>query len=65
MIERQLEECYQHMKPYIKNNKILKEMCCRCENYCGEQHDYEECRNEPCFKCWLGLMYLDWYNSFS
>lgn len=62
--ENNLQEAYRHIKPYIKVKKELKELCGNCEEYCGEQHDYEECRQKICFKCWLALVYLDWCNAF-
>ena len=61
---KKLEESYNHVKPYLKNQKILKDMCGHCERYCGEQHDYEECLNMPCFKCFLGYEYLKWETSW-
>lgn len=56
--ERKIEESYKHIKPYLKDQKILKDMCERCEKYCGKEHDYEECLNTPCFRCFLGYSYL-------
>ena len=63
-IESKLEEAYAHIKPYLKNQQILREMCQNCEAYCGETHDYEECRQKPCFRCYLGYEYLAWSSSF-
>ena len=52
--ERQLEEVYHSRKPYLN-----------CERFCGiENHDYSECRDFACFKNWLGLEYLDWFNGY-
>ena len=65
--ERQLKECYEHIKPYMdseETTKELREMCKRCDSYCGSEHDYEECREKPCFRFWLGYEYLKWVNSF-
>lgn len=67
-IEEQMEECYQHMKPYMKNmeeTKELRDMCASCDGYCGDEHEFNECREKPCFKLWLGWQYLDWMNSYS
>ena len=39
-IERQLEECYEHIKPYMDNEKESRElydMCKNCESYCGKK----------------------------
>ena len=62
--EIQLEESYNHFKPYIKKDKLLHEMCCKCGKWCGKEHNYDECRNETCFKLYLGFKYLDWCNSY-
>lgn len=67
-IENQLEECREHMKPYMKNEECTKElsgMCAVCEQYCGAEHDYTECYEKPCFRFWLAYEYLKWCNSFS
>ena len=62
-IDRQIEETWEHIKPYIKDQKELYEMCKHCERYCGKQHDYEECLNMQCFKFYLAYAYLDWCNN--
>ncbi len=67
--EKQLEEVYQrnlHCPGSFgkKESPELYEMCKDCENYCGEKHDYEECRQNQCFKNWLALEYLDWVNGY-
>lgn len=65
-IEHKLEECYCHIKPYIskKETPLLIQMCQRCEMWCGKNHDYSECRNNPCFKLFLGYEYLIWSSSY-
>ena len=63
-MQRKIEYSYTHIKPYLKTQEILKDMCGRCERYCGEQHDYEECLDMPCFKCFLGYSYLEWETSW-
>ena len=66
-IERKLEESYKHIKPYLNHKNevgILHEMCGRCEKYVGNDHDFAECRNEPCFICFLGFEYMCWEDSF-
>lgn len=60
IMRRKLDESYRHIKPYLKDQDILHKMCKRCERYCGIKHDYNECLNEPCFKCFLGYSYLEW-----
>jgi hypothetical protein len=60
-------EAYDHIRPYLRkleSTKELREMCNCCEGYCGEQHNYEECRDKMCFKFYLAFKYLDWCNSF-
>ena len=66
-IEKKLEECYQHIKPYLGNEEdtpLLNEMCKMCEFWNGEEHDYEECRNKACFKLFLGYQYLCWEDGY-
>lgn len=65
--KRNIKESYEHVKPYMKNiecTRELREMCSHCEKYCGIDHDYEECKDGPCFKFWLCYKYLEWSNSF-
>ena len=62
--QRKLDESYQHIKPYLASQEILKDMCSYCERYCGGDHNYEECLNMPCFKCFLGYSYLAWETSW-
>lgn len=67
--EEQLEEVYQrnlHCPGSFgkKDSPELYEMCKNCKNYCGEEHDYKECRQNQCFKNWLALEYLDWTNGY-
>ena len=61
-LESQLEEAYQHIKPYLKYQVELPEMCKHCERYCGKNHDYDECTDMMCFKFYLAYVYLDWSN---
>lgn len=64
-MEKMLTESYNHIQPYLhdyegSSGKWLQQMCKKCEMYCGEEHDYEECRNKPCFKLFLGCEYTEW-----
>lgn len=62
---RQLKESYNHIKPYLKTCcPELEKMCSKCEKYCGKEHDYEECKDEMCFKFFLAFEYLEWSNSY-
>lgn len=62
-----IEESYNHIKPYLKNTNEcgteLRKMCNRCELYCGNQHDWGECIDKPCFQFYLAFEYLEWLNS--
>ena len=65
--KRQIEESYNHIESYLDDSEIteeLREMCKNCEMYCGMEHDYEECRNNPCFNFWLCFEYMEWRNAF-
>lgn len=62
-LEPKLEEVYQHMKPYMNRTESVPElvaMCQHCERWTGCNHNYEKCRDMPCFKNWLGYAYLEW-----
>ena len=66
---RQLEEVYQRnircKGSFSKEESPeLYNMCKHCEQYCGEKHNYIECRNMQCFINWLALEYLDWINGY-
>lgn len=61
-IEKQIEEAYIHIKPYLRDQQELEEMCKQCERFCGKKHDYEECKDRVCFKFYLAYVYLDWCN---
>ena len=64
--KRNIEESYKHIKPYIKDDGCateLRKMCQFCENYYGDEHDYNDCINMPCFQFWLAYEYLEWLNS--
>ena len=63
-MQRKIEESYNHIMNYLKDQKILKDMCSHCENYSGEEHDYKECLSMPCFICYLGYEYLKWQTSW-
>lgn len=42
----------------------LCKMCHYCEMWYGEEHDYEECKDMPCFKFWLAYVYTEWCASW-
>lgn len=66
--EKNIEEAYKHIKPYLKDlecTKKLREMCRHCEGYCGKEHNYEECRDMTCFEFYLAFEYLEWNNSYN
>ena len=64
-LRRKLEESYEHHIDYANEDEKLQAMCARCEKWNGKGHDYEACKNEPCFICWLGFAYLEWEDSFN
>ena len=65
--KRNIEESYKHIKPYLSDTndcgKELREMCKRCELYCGKKHNWEECLDMPCFQFYLAYEYLEWANT--
>ena len=63
-VEKKLKEAYEHIKPYMKDDASLSNLCHYCERYMGSQHDYEECRYRECFRCWLAMVYLKWETSY-
>lgn len=71
IVERRLEESYEHIKDCLHKEKsaeavkLLHQMCNHCEAYCGEEHNYEECKNNPCFKLFLGYEWMSWDASWS
>lgn len=65
--EQKIKESYEHISPYLDNEKCsedLREMCKCCEQYCGLEHDYSECKDKQCFKFYLAYEYLEWNASF-
>lgn len=65
--QRNIEEEYENIKPYLKNDdctKELREMCSHCERYCGKEHDFTECEDMMCFKFFLAYKYLNLINSY-
>lgn len=65
--ERNIQECYEHIEQYLKNDTTtaeLRKMCAHCKKYCGKEHDFIECKDMMCFKFWLAYEYLKWCNSF-
>lgn len=61
----QIEEDWKRIKPYLNREyPELTDMCKRCEEWCGENHDYEECLENPCFKFFRCYAYLDFANTF-
>lgn len=59
-MERRLEDSYEHINQHLDDKKELKDMCSRCERYRGKRHNYDECLDMPCFKFFLGYLYLKW-----
>lgn len=57
-----IEETYQEFLPYINEepSPLLLKMCNHCEEYCGEEHDYSNCKDKACFTCYLAYQRLEW-----
>ncbi len=64
ILERRLQETYEHLMPYLHIDENLQRTCANCEYYMGEEHDYSECRHNQCFINYLGLKRLEWEISF-
>lgn len=64
MLEKQLDEAWHNIRPYLKQQREIREMCQKCEAYCGKEHDYSECLNQKCFRFYLAYHYLQWSNSY-
>ena len=64
-VKQELYETYDIKQEDEESTEELRSMCERCEQYCGKAHAYDECRDMPCFKFWLGWEYLNWMNAFS
>ena len=65
--KRVLQESYEHIKPYLNNMRETKElrmMCRQCPHYHGKDHDYDTCKNKPCFQFYLAYEYLEWSKSY-
>ena len=62
--KQQLDECFNHIKPYINSQLELKEMCSNCKYYYGSQHNYNKCIDKKCFHFWLAYEYLQWSNAW-
>lgn len=43
----------------------LLPICERCEQWCGKEHNFEDCRNQPCFELWLSNKYLEWCKAWT
>lgn len=58
-----LEETYQDIIDYIddelEEKGVLYELCKNCEYWMGRGHDYAECRDKACFKCYLAYEHLN------
>ena len=62
--ERQLQEAYHHIKPYMDEDEMLKALCQNCPmKKEAQKSQYKTCLNKACFKCYLAYVYLNWYNS--
>lgn len=62
--KRQIDDDYKILKNHLHEDKELREMCKRCEEWCGEEHDYDECLKKPCFIFYRCYRFLDNLNSW-
>lgn len=62
LIESQIDETWDHIERYVHADADLKEMCEKCEAFYGDDHDYNNCKKEMCFKFFLAYRYLNWCN---
>lgn len=52
----------------LKNKTTMEDLlpiCERCEQWCGKEHNFEDCRNQPCFELWLSNEYLEWCKAWT
>lgn len=57
------DEVWKRNKEYLDNEETLqdlKPLCLRCPKYGGHEHNFSECRGEPCMELWLSNEYLEW-----
>lgn len=57
------DEVFERNKPHLNEKETVADLlpiCERCESFCGQEHDFEQCRNMPCFELWLSNEYLEW-----
>lgn len=53
-LNRRLDDTYQRITPYLNNDfPKLKKMCEICECWYGDEHNYEDCKDKPCFRFFL------------
>lgn len=62
--KHQIDDDYKTLKNYLHEDKELQDMCQRCEEWCGENHDYDECLNKPCFTFYRCYKFLEKSNSW-
>lgn len=49
---------------FANENEELHKMCRVCEEWCGQEHDYNECVNKPCFTFFRCYEFLDYLNGW-
>lgn len=62
------DEVWKRKQPYLDDKRTLEDLlpiCERCEEWCGKEHDFEQCRNMQCFELFLSHEYLKWVYSYS
>ena len=62
--KRKIDEAYDHMKPYFKEDTKLQTMCAECPHFKSANHSYAECKGKMCFTFYLAYEYLEWSSSY-
>ena len=62
--QEQLKEDLPRIMRYANQDEELEEMCSRCKEWSGEEHDYSECLGKPCFTFYRAFKYLDFANGW-
>lgn len=62
-VQRKIDETYKHLHNCLDalyECEELTKMCETCKLWEGKKHNYENCKNKPCFRNWLAVEYLYW-----
>ena len=59
-----IQDDYWRIKDNLHKDNDLIKMCHACEDWYGEQHDYDECLDKPCFMFYQCYRYLEYQKSW-